>query len=345
MTSSNETSRNFRAYTWMAITLGLIVIAALLFLFVQVRTLDDKWGTIEANRESIEAQTNEWQDRRDKLDAEIKSREDNVLALRATIGGLEADAALLEQMRRELSQLEKKKQETEGFLAKNAGLQEQISEAQSTLEQLSGTGAALKKTFDNLNKETTSLRLQVAVLASERDELRSQRDTLGREVADLTSLRADVDNLTARRTQLNQELATMTSRNQQLDLERLKLEERVVSARIQSQTLSKNIGAAQERKTALETVLSGLSGAISEARTGRDTAEANRRRLESRANELSFDIKGREAQAKDAAERTKQAQADLIQVETQLSTQRAALAFTEARLAERARLLEEDRCA
>jgi chromosome segregation ATPase len=343
LTSSNGTSRKFRTYTWIAVALAAIMIASLLVIFVQVRTLDEKWGTLAADRERIERQTSDWQARRDRLDIEVEELEERISNLVSELSDLKAEEARRNVLRQEVENLLQRKREAETFLNHNKEIQKQISSAQETLITLRHDISRSRTAYENLNSQTTSLEREVASLAARRDELHAQRDRLNREVADVETLRAEVENLLTKKSELIEIVNETRSSNQKLELEYQRLQARVVSTSGQLQDHEGRLTTGSQQKEALETELAGLKGEISASKLARDNAEAERRRLESLAGDLRNQVVGLKAQEQNAKKRAEQGLDDLARIESELTARRAELARTDAQLAERARLAHEAR--
>ena len=222
MTSSNETSRNSRINIYIASVLCLLVLAAVVLLFMVVRSLDAEFGDVRRNLPSIEREITTLGERRDQLAATVTDLEERQLTLRGSVADLEPLSARVQSLRAEALDLESRKSAAEIRLRELGEIEAKISTASDSLANLQQGTASLETQRNGLTDEVSNLggnrdqlSDEVAALRSQRDALQTDERRLRGEVAGLGQQRAEVSALTEQAANLNATVDELTPRAQE----------------------------------------------------------------------------------------------------------------------------------
>ena len=238
MTSSNETFRKSRTFTWIAAVAALATVALLSFLLWKVNELEDDYGAIRDDRVRLEAalqvvrqEVEALADRRHILRAELEELEGYVDDARGARDELDHLRSLVNEAREQLSQLRSEQQVVQDSLTTLDLVRTELDSARDTLRQRVTERESLRKEIEAIQERRDNLDHFSREAEKKRDELVSE-----------------VDRLSTRRGQLHTELLDL-----QMNVERLDaLRQDIADARLELIEVRGKVDAAEVRHTQIE---------------------------------------------------------------------------------------------
>ena len=232
MSSSNETFRKFRKFSWYAGGLTALCIAALFILFYQVNGLSEHYGQIERDIHFYSSKRDQLQQERDSLRQQIatlqadltavndevrrgRQSRDEVVASEAVVSAARDDA------KADLAALEERERAALDVIANAEHDSNRISKLTTQKEELAQAVDALTREQSNLEQSTSVLRTQNLALKNELTSLLGRRDSASTEVQRLevnkekfTALTARVEELSIQESELSKKIADIRAKEQ-----------------------------------------------------------------------------------------------------------------------------------
>jgi chromosome segregation ATPase len=327
LTSSNETSRNSRINIYIASVLCVLVLAAVVLLFMVVRSLDAEFGDVRRNLPSMEREITTLGERRDQLASTVTGLEDRQLALQGSVADLAPLTERVDGLRANVVDLESRKSAAEIRLRELGGIEAKISTASDSQANLQRGIASLETQRIGLADEVSNLGGNRNQLSDEVDALRSQRDALQTderrlrsEVAGLSQQRAEVSALTEQAANLNATVDELTPR---------------------AQEAAERLAALRAQIVAEQSIFDGLSSEVSALRSIEAVLQAANAELEERNQSLDAQIATAQTQLKASQTGLASSESAASEIEARLRTLRADSTKAASALA----LVEQDRAA
>ena len=349
MTSLNETSRNSRINIYIASVLCLLVLAAVVLLFMVVRSLDAEFGDVRRNLPSIEREITTLGERRDQLADTVTGLEERQLTLRGSVADLEPLSARVQSLRAEALDLESAKSAAEIRLRELGEVEARIktaNESQTNLQRnialLETQQNGLADKVSNLDGDRNKLSDEVGELRGQRDKLQAEERRLRGEVAGLGQQRAEVDTLTQKTSDLDAKVAELAPRAQGATKQLADLQGQIAVEQGVLDGLKSEVSAGRSTEAVLraanidlETRKQALNASIATAQTQLDVSKAELTSSAAAVSESQVLLTALSAKSADAASKIAAAEQDRLALQAEVLAAQNTLAELSAEIAAR----------
>ena len=337
MTSSNETFRRSRVFTYLAGGLTVLGLGGIGVLVFQVHDLSERYGQIERDIRYYDGQREQLRSARDGLSAEISTlearlqgakdelrqveqgRDAAVMAEKAASAARDTAQAKLDALlegekaaKATIANAEQERARLQSLTTQNRDLQRSVAELEAKKRELDTALSALRTDEGKRRDTIRGLEDQSAAASAKVEQLRLDTQRLER-------LKDQVAALEEQEADLGKRLRDAQAAVSKADDERQRAEDRLAALQAQVGQEEAKLGEAQQKRGTAEGLLASLQVQV-------DT-------LEGQKAERTRDTEAAKARL-DQAERDRQtAEAARLQAETALATARTALQQVDAQRA------------
>lgn len=373
MTSSNEISKKNRVNTYIAIGLACATLSVLALLYLKVAQLSETYGRIKQDIEYYESERSRLTEQRDAVVVEIARLEALKASESSSLSDLSADNQRLSEtiaesqarydrtlkslddlerratdanalintadgLRREILDLESKKNGLVQDLAESRNAKERLSVDVSGLETLK---TELRSSVDSLQYELNDQRKTLNSLATRETELLKARDELNRITQSIEEKRRDQKELESTLLSINDEVISSRGEMERLSTDLTAKREEQASLQQEIKTSTERLSVLTQSRQSLESEISVLKDtlntlqgdkanldlALQSVKAEQSQAEQMLSTLTNTLNTTKADVEraalektSSEAAAEDAAKRVRLLDSQITELEAQYQT-------------------------